>query len=563
MRTTVNRSLTVAAGLLVLLVAPGATRALPPSPSLATRVVRIPMRDGVELATDIYLPDAEASGLPCILIRTPYGRTRYDREFGSMARWGYAVAIQDTRGRFDSDGVPMAFQDDGWRERQDGRDTVEWLARQPFTNGRIGTLGASAMGITQLQLAPTRALGLTCQYVLVAAADLYHHATYQGGVLREHLVEEWLKGHAHPDALELVREHPGYDDHWKSLDALAEPGRINVPILHFGGWYDIFSQGTLDAFRLLQERGGPGARGHQKLVMGPWVHGGPETVEFGDVELPPTARRVPHDISPRRWFDYHLRGRDNGIDALPPVIYYVLGPLDGTVSSGNVWRTADRWPPLPTSGEIWHLAPGGQLLATVAPEAVAGGSVPVSFVHDPLRPVPTLGGRNLFLPAGPVDQRPVEARDDVLVFTSAPLEEEIEVCGRVRAWLRVSVGAGGADLAVRLCDVYPDGRSLLVCDGIRRVRSAGVSPQTVDVDLWSICVVLAVGHRLRVSVAGSNAPRFEVHGAGPGDGTDGRSGAARVTLHLLGGDGSRLVVPTVDPSDGPSPRAGGPLPGRR
>lgn len=214
------------------------------------QTVKIPMRDGILLATDIYLPAPEAKGLPCLLMRTPYGRKRYNRELDSMAQWGYAVAIQDTRGRFDSEGKPMGFQSDGWGEQQDGHDTVEWLARQPFTNGRVATAGASAMGITQLLLAGAAPPSLVCQYIAVAPASLYHHATYVGGALREEQVVKWMRENAHPDALKLIYEHPHYDAHWELFDTARVAERIRAPAIHYGGWFDTFCDGTIAAFQL-------------------------------------------------------------------------------------------------------------------------------------------------------------------------------------------------------------------------------------------------------------------------------------------------------------------------
>ncbi|MBN1421233.1 MAG: CocE/NonD family hydrolase, partial [Planctomycetes bacterium] len=167
----------------------------------STRTEMVRMRDGVRLATDIYLPSPDATGLPAILIRTPYGRTRYNREYGSWARWGYAVAIQDLRGRFDSEGGALAFVDDAWGERQDGADTIAWLANQPFSNGRIGTVGASAMGITQNLLAPAAPDALSCQYILVAASNLYLHSAYPGGVFAKDLAEGWLRGNKYDESL--------------------------------------------------------------------------------------------------------------------------------------------------------------------------------------------------------------------------------------------------------------------------------------------------------------------------------------------------------------------------
>ena len=569
------------AAFLLLPWCPGRCSAADPVPQQTESVA---MRDGVRLATDIYLPSPDAKGLPCILMRTPYGRTRYNRETGSMAQWGYAVAIQDTRGRFDSQGKAMAFQSDGWGERQDGYDTVEWLARQPFCNGRVATVGASAMGITQNLMAPAAPPSLVCQYILVAPASLYHEASYAGGVLRKKQVEDYLRGQAHPDALQLTLDHPQYDAHWRAYDTIPLAGRVRVPAIHYGGWFDTFSEGTIRGFVARQNHGGEGARGRQKLVMGPWTHGGPSKTEFGDFELPEAARRVPIDISARRWFDHHLMDKPNGIDTIPPIIYYVMGPMDGSPSSGNVWRTAKRWP-VPTVATPFYLAADGKLTRESAP--INAGRV--VYTYDPADPTPTHGGRNLTLPAGPKDQRRVESRSDVVTFTTGPLTSDLEIAGRVTARVFFSTEARDIDMAVRLCDVYPDGRSILIAEGIRRLshRAAPVlepvtsrvapalepvtsrvapvlepvwlchqrsdHPATswdfvppvqepvppiteVEVDLWSTAIVFAKGHRIRVSISSANYPRWQ---ANPNVGEK----PARNTIYLGKDRPSRLVLP--------------------
>jgi len=537
------------------------------SPLAAESVVTrhmIPMRDGVHLATDVYLPSKDAKNLPCILMRTPYGRTKYNHETGSMAEWGYAVAIQDTRGRFDSEGKAMAFLTDGWGKLQDGYDTVEWLAAQDFCNGRVGTVGASAMGITQQMLAPAAPPHLQCQYILVAPACHYDEACYPGGVFRKKQVEDWLRGHAHPDALTQVLEHPRCDEYWNQFDCTQVAGRVRVPGLHYGGWYDTFCQGTIHGFLARQNEGGQGARGRQKLVMGPWTHGGPGKGDFGDFKLPKAARKVPNDISARRWFDHYLKDNKNQADAIPTVIYYVMGPLDGSDSSGNVWRTADAWP-IPAEKTAFYLGESGSLSRKAEKAATK-----VQFTSNPANPVPTLGGRNLFLKAGPVDQRKLEIRDDVVTFTTEPLEADTEVTGRLTARLFVSIDQRDADVAVRLCDVYPDGRSILIAEGIRRLSSLNdlrgkakeldrsevdsppldfTRPTEVPVDLWSTSLVFAKGHRIRVSVSGSNYPRWDAnhHGTLAGDATAPPT-SARITLHLGGKQASYLELPIVPPA---------------
>jgi hypothetical protein len=482
-----------------------------------TRTVTIPMRDGIALATDIYLPTPDSKRLPTILIQTPYGKGNYNREWGARAAaWSYAVAIQDMRGRGASGGKAMAFVDSGWGERRDGYDTVEWLAQQDFCNGKIGTVGASAMGIAQTMMAPAAPDHLVCQYIQVGAASLYHHGSYHGGVLRKALVEGWLRDNRFPeDNLREIQQHPTYDEFWQLVDSVREAGRIRVPAIHYGGWFDIFSQGTIDAFVSRQANGGKGARGTQKLVMGPWLHGGPGAVKIGDFVLPNNARSIPVDVSAKRWFDFYLKGAPNGADKIPAAVYYVMGPFDAS-GPGNQWQTADSWPPPSTTTSL-YLHEGGRL-ASELPRNEKGSA---SYVFDPADPAPTIGGSNMNIPGGPMDQRPLEKRSDVLVFTSDALNRPLEVTGRVGAELWIASDRRDTDFAVRLCDVYPDGRSILIADGIQRCafreslsRTVALEPNAptrIHVDLWSTSIVFAPGHRIRILVGSSNHPRFEVN----------------------------------------------------
>ena len=365
----------------------------------------IPMRDGQELPADIYLPSRDAKGLPCILLRSPAGRNAYWKEFAKIAKeGGYAVVIQETRSALDAEGKTFPFVTDGWGKLQDGYDTVEWLAQSPYTNGKIGTWGSSALGITQLLMAPSHPHHLTCQYVLVAAASLYHHGIFPGGQLLKHQAEGWL-GHYARDSgvISYVSQRPFYNDFWKQLNSLEASHRVQTPAIHVGGWYDTFLQGTLASFTARQYEGGEGARGKQKLIIGPWTHFWPMSTHFGDFQVPPQGVNPPFDISPKRWFDFYLKGIPNGVEDLPSVTYYVMGPFDGSPSSGNVWKTADTWP-VPAAETPFYLTPERYLKT----EAVAPGEL--QYEYNPCQAIPTVGGRNLFLESGPKDQRSIEGR---------------------------------------------------------------------------------------------------------------------------------------------------------
>jgi predicted acyl esterase len=414
---------------------------------------------------------SSAPPYPVILIRTPYDKNALKPIGEDGARRGYAVVVQDTRGRFASEGANLPFEGDGWWEnRADGVDTIGWIARQAWCNGKIGTWGGSALGINQLMLAGAGARPLTCQHITVAEPNL-HQALFPGGVFKKSLVEDWLRATKHaPDALTHWTRHPAYDAFWQARDVNRRYRFVDAPAVHIGGYYDIFAQGTIDAFTGYQTRGGRNARGRQKLLMGPWAHGVLQKrvgeLEFPNADQPPCTF---HD--PWRWFERYLKGVENGVDKEPTVVYYVMGAVGEPNAPGNEWRTADRWLPLPTRATPLYLQ-GDRTLAFRKPTSGA----PLTYTYDPQNPAPTVGGRELSLPAGPRDQRRIESRPDVLVFTSAPLEKPLEVIGRVKAVLYVASDAPDTDFIVRLCDVYPE-RALLQH---RRRRAAHALPRVAQ-----------------------------------------------------------------------------------
>lgn len=500
----------------------------------------VPMRDGTELPTDIYLPHPEAKGLPCILLRGPAGRHHFASAtvYAPMAKAGYVVAIQDTRAATDLQGKTLPFFSDGWSKYQDGYDAVEWLAKHPLTNGTVGTLGISNMGITQVLMAPTAPPSLKCQYIGVAASSLYHHAIYPNGKLLKNLVEGWLSYHAKdPTVLAFVNERSEYNEFWEDFNALNNANKVKVPAVHQGGWYDIFLQGTLDGFVARQERGAEGARGKQKLLIGPWLHMYPSVTKLGEFEVPQNGLAPPIDLSPLSWFNHHLKGLPNKIDEAPAVTYYVMGPFDGSTSSGNLWRTAHKWPV--DSAKISFFLTSDKTLTEAKPIK----SALFTYKHDPQNLVPTIGGRNLFMEAGPMDQSPIEKRDDLLIFTTNPLTEDLEVTGRLQAKLLFSSDQNDTDLAVRLTDVYPDGRSILISDGITRTRnieSDQEGKKVIDVDLWSTSFVFAKGHRIRMIVSASNYPRYDKNETNPNP----------ATHHIHAGSNiSQLILPVVRKGD--------------
>ncbi len=479
--------------------------------ALQTKTYMVPMRDGVKLATTVALPEGDGPW-PAVLTRTPYGRMRFMKDAPAMVRNGYARVAQDLRGRFESEGTDTVFLSDGWGEQQDGYDTIQWIAEQPWCDGNVGMIGGSAMGITQYLAAGSVPPALKACHATVATASMYHYAAYQGGAFRKALVENWMRGQKFSDeAFEKVVGHPVYDDLWAATDLVARAPQVTVPMVHIGGWYDVFAQGTLDAFDALQHRGGEGAKGNQILMFGPWVHG---TRPGGNLKFPLNALRKPVGRLMVDWFGNLLSGRKPESLSKPPVHYYVMGACEEPGAPGNEWRNVADWP-VPAKQTALYLHESGEASFSAPDSADASKR----FEYDPADPVPTVGGCNLTIPSGPADQQVVERRDDVLVFTTAPLEEPLEVTGQIFAKLWVSSDCPDTDFTAKLTDVYPDGRSMLICDGILRMRFRNsfeaeemMEPGEVyeaQVDLWSTSIIFNKGHRIRVAISSSNAPRFD------------------------------------------------------
>jgi len=517
-----RRRLAVLLPLLVTLAAAGARAPAAEQasrPAWTSKTVMVEMADGARLATDVILPPQGDGPWPAVLGRTPYGRAQHGAP-AVAAMLGYAAVSQDMRGRFDSEGENLPFIGCGWVQYRDGAETVDWIRRQPWCNGKVGTVGGSAGGITQNLLVAAAPEGLVCQYIVVAAANLYTDAAYPGGALRKEQVENWTRGNKFdPKAMGLWRDHPTFDAYWHRFDSTRRHNRMTCPAVHVGGWFDTFSQGTIDAFVGRQVHGAEGARGTQKLVMGPWVHGGLNRAKQGELTFPNAKPPPQYDML--LWFAHHLKGEDNAAAHAPPVAYYTMGDCDNRGAPGNTWRLAKRWP-VPAEATPVYFRQDGALSF----EKPAGqGAAWREYTFDPADPCRTIGGRNLTIPAGPRDQRPIEGRDDVLTFTTATLEGPVEVTGRVRARVFVASDARDTDLSVRLCDVYPDGRSMLIADGILRLRYRESLAEPVllepgkvyevTVDLWSTSIVFNKGHRVRATVTSSNYPRFDLN---PGTG---------------------------------------------
>lgn len=503
----------------------------------------ITMRDGVKLATDVYLPEGKGPW-PVILTRTPYNKSSALGS-GRPTFWtskGYAVVVQDCRGRFASEGKYMPFMDDHF----DGYDTVEWVAKQSWSNGKVGMTGVSAMGITANQASIVAPPHLTAMFVMLAPASAYQHAIYTGGIFRKEMNESWLKAQKADDILKLTIDHYKDDGYLNIREGKLHWGKVQVPVYNQGGWYDIFVQGNIDNFVGLQTRGSGLAKGQQKLMVGPWGHG-----NIDEVKYPSNSSSLLDMTEQQRWFDYWLKGVKNGVMDDPPIKYYVMGDVTDPKAPGNEWRTAQVWP-VPAKATSFFLNANGLLSNAITSDKPSSST----YQYDPKNPVPTIGGANLFTKKGPMDQRAIGERKDVLKFVTAPLDAPVEVTGPLTVELWVSSDCPDTDFMAKLIDVYPDGTERLVQDnGLRARFRAGFDHEVMmkkgeayklKIDLWSTSLIFNKGHRIAVHVTSSNDPRFDPN---PNTGkplrADNETRVATNTIHHDQAHPSRILLPVV------------------
>jgi putative CocE/NonD family hydrolase len=546
------------------------------------RNVMIPMRDGTRLATDIYTPEANGR-YPLVLERTPYNKENatmmWSHTHTHLLEQGYAVAIQDTRGRFASEGTWFPLVDDGWGANRDGYDTVAWLGKYVNCDGVIGSFGGSYSGNTQYLMAPTKPPGLKCMFVRQGSADLTEEWIYRGGALELGLNLHWgtqesisafanrsryltetltekmedayeqlpiLSGPQYIDPFEWLKEffsHPPEDQaFWDKWNFAKHHSEVDIPMLHFGAWYDIFIRATIANFAGIAETGATEtARSSQRLFVGPWMHGPLVSERFmrrvGELDFGPAAV-IDFNQLVQRWFDHWLKGQRNGVDSEPPITMFEMGT--------NSWKKLTQWPPADVQPTKYYLHKGPSGSATSLNDGVlsatpsTGSQSGDDFIYDPKRPTRTRGGCTLYalpsskkdlpkdlepadehmaelgLQAGPRDQRPVE--DNCLTYSTEVLAEDVHVTGPVVVQLHISSTAEDTDFVAKLTDVWPDGRSILITDGIQRaryrnskVKPVPLKPGTVNrvsIDLWATSNVFKKGHRIRVSVSSSNFPRY-------------------------------------------------------
>jgi len=508
----------------------------------------VEMRDGIRLATDVYFPDT-SEARPVLLYRTPYWRF-IDR--ANPPYWngkGYILVVQDVRGRFGSEGVDSVFLDNGWGVKQDGYDTIEWIVQQSWCNGNVGMFGSSARGITTNRAAGSLHPNLISCVPVVACSDFYHQVVFPGGEFRKSLCENWLRAQGSGYMIDYFLGLPYYTEEWEYMDLHTRTDSITTPMLHVGGWYDCFSDGIVAAFNDLRDK--PQA-GPQKLVMGPWIHGTVGSNDpVGELQYPNASFDVSDYTA--RWLDYWVQDDTNGVLDEPDVYYYLMGDPDKTEEIGCEWLEGDVWPPESAVEAAYFLADSGRLNLGVPPENDS-----LTFTFDPRDPVPTLGGNNLTIPGGPFDQTAIGVRDDVLEFLTEVLNEPLQVEGVVRGEFFVSSDRKDTDFTLKLVDVYPDGREMLVTDGVARARyrlgdreeditfltPGEIVPITVS--LPPAAIVFNSGHQVKVCISSSNYPRFEINpntDDPPYEETD--TLTANNTLYYGGAYCSAVILPVV------------------
>jgi uncharacterized protein len=519
--------------------------------------VPVPMRDGVTLRANVYRP-AEGRW-PVLLTRLPYGK---DLALGGAAldpvqavRSGYVVVIQDTRGRLMSEGEWRPFE----TEAEDGVDTIAWAADQPFSDGQVGMFGLSYFGFTQWAAALEQPPALKAMVPGITWCDPFNGFAFRGGALELGTSAHWglsmgfdgliknpqlradsralgaaifglareidnlgPSGYASLPLREFTPlrrqavlpawferiERPMDPSLFEPVTIIGKHDRVRAPTFNMGGWFDIFLADTISNFNAMRQLGRP-----TKLLIGPWTHTnnrlpvGELNFGFGS-QLGFLNLQTDFNRLQLRWFDHWLKGIDTGLMAEAPIRLFVMG--------ANVWRDEQEWPLARATNTPFYLH-ADAALTTELPDA----ETPDTYTYDPRDPVPTHGGALLMAPefaSGPVDQRSIEARPDVLTYSTPPLEHDVEVTGPVTVELWACSSAPDTDFVARLVDVYPDGRAMCLTDGIVRARYREGRTQSLleprqpyrfSIDLWATSNVFRAGHRIRVQVTSSNFPRWD------------------------------------------------------
>lgn len=544
--------------------------------------VRIPMRDGVHLLADIYLPKADGP-FPTILARNALDRSGSmggEDKAISLAKEGYATVVQSFRGRYDSEGTAIPFHG----QSNDGYDTQEWIGTQPWCNGRIGTYGRSYMGIVQWQAAQHGSDYLKCMAPHVAPLDHVNDALAPGGAFqltwmmllamadivtgrspRDYRQHNWTEVYR---ALPLVDfddlmgadipywkqwiQQPLDASYWTDLNVEDKFSAITAPAFGVDGWYDIHVRSAFEYFNGQRQHGPTPEARMSKLIVGPWMHNFTGSSRTGEIDFGEDSV-VDLDAPELRWFDYWLKGIDDGIVDEPPLRLFVMGI--------NQWRDEEEWPLARTDWQHWYLHSDGQANTVRGDGALAplppSDEQPDHFVYDPDYPVQTIGGNSLDSNfAGAYDQRPAEMRSDVLCYTSDVLQADLEVTGPIKLVLFAETDGLDTDWTAKLVDVSPTGYAKILCDGIVRARYRNgfgqpelLIPNHVyeyEIEVGVTSNVFRAGHRIQLDVSSSNFPRFDRNpNTGHPIGLDSDLRTAHQTVHHSSLYPSHLVLPVI------------------
>ncbi|MBK9389135.1 MAG: CocE/NonD family hydrolase [Bacteroidetes bacterium] len=551
----------------------------------------VKMSDGVILYADVYLP-AEPGKYPTIVSSTPYGvqRDGAHEMFVKLAQHGYAVVFFDVRGRYESEGKWEPFRN----EAKDGYDAIEWAAVQPFSNGKVATNGGSYVGHNQWAAASQTPPHLVAAFPSLASTNIYANWLTMGGAFRlsfnygwgvvrmpnrimlpqywhtesympENLKYENTLMHLPLNDMDMAYEgspvqhyrdwlkHESYDDYWKAISDEERFNKINVPTQTLGGWFDIFLMGTINGYTGMRKNGAtPEARQRAHMIIGPWGHG--PTQSFGGIDFTPAAMLDMFQFH-IRFYDYYLKGINTGIENEKPVQLFYMGV--------NKWRSENDWPIpgtqfrelyLDSKGKANSVRGDGKLTFTKP-----SSSGTDNYIYDPLHPVPTTGGNNCCgtpTQAGPYDQRPLERREDIVVYTGEYLTDTITIAGPVRMKLHAATDGTDTDWMIKLVDVYPNGYAMPVSEGILRARfREGLDKMKLlkpnqtyeyDIELTGTANAFLPGHRIRIDITSSNFPQFD-RNPNTGDplGSTAKTRVAKQTIYHGGATLSHIILPVV------------------
>ncbi len=551
----------------------------------------VKMSDGVILYADVYLP-AESGRYPTIVSSTPYGvqRDGAHEMFVKFAQHGYAVVFFDVRGRYESEGKWEPFR----HEAKDGYESVEWAAAQSFSNGKVATYGGSYVGHNQWAAASQTPPHLVVAFPSLASTNIYANWLTMGGAFRlsfnygwgvvrmpnrimlpqywhtesympENLKYENILMHLPLNDMDIMYEgspvqhyrdwlkHESYDEYWKSISDEERFNKITVPTQTLGGWFDIFLTGTINGYVGMKNNGAtPESRNGARMIIGPWGHG--PTQSFGGIDFTPAAMLDMFQFH-MRLYDYYLKGIETGIQKEKPVKLFYMGI--------NKWRSENDWPIpgtqyrelyLDSKGKANSVRGNGKL--TFDKPSAPGNDI---YSYDPLNPVPTTGGNNCCgtpTPAGPYDQRPLERREDVLVYTSEFLKDTITIAGPVKMKLHAATDGTDTDWMIKLVDVYPNGYAMPVSEGILRARfREGLDKMKLlkpnqtyeyDIELTGTANAFLPGHRIRIDITSSNFPQFDRNpNTGEPLGSSAKTRVAKQTILHGGTTLSHILLPVV------------------